>query len=153
MVKINRKMQKIIDDIPALKLKIPNELYCLIKDGFIEIEKCYLISSQYKNNTNVSLKNFQDRTGYECFINSIHIDDFVMSNHLCNSLVFVNLLFEKWNLREEKNKIKAIIIADEMGVLVKIHTIRDGEFWIEENIEEYEEAILTADSSDVLGIF
>ena len=76
-----------------------------------------------------------------------------MSNHLCNSLVFVNLLFEKWNLREEKNKIKAIIIADEMGVLVKIHTIRDGEFWIEENIEEYEEAILTADSSDVLGIF
>lgn len=146
-------MLKIIHEISNSERKIPNKLNCLIKDGFIEVDKCYFISSQYKNNTNVTLKNFQDKTGYECFINSIHIDDFVQSNHLVNSLIFVNSLFEKWNLRKEKTKIKAIIIADNMGVLVKIHTIRDGESWIDENIEEYEEAILTADSSDILEIF
>src|SRR5690554_2407495 len=129
---------------------LPMELKKIAKNGFIDKNGCVFLKELANRQTNVNLDDFIDKTGYECFINSLHIDDYVESNFLSYALVFVFELFERW----KKNKnLQAIISVDEFGAVVKLHKDRVGESWIGGNIEDYEEAILAIDSQYTIKSF
>ena len=150
MIKMNKKMINLINKTNHAGSQLPKELEDLIDQGFVEEDGCFFIFSQFEKMTNASKSNFQDKTGHECFINSIHIDDFVKKDYIINSLLFVNSIFCK--LPADKNKIKAIVVADDAGALVKIHSIREGEFWIDDNLDEYADAVFTAEFIDIFEI-
>jgi hypothetical protein len=143
---MNRNMAMKIESINWGNKTLPPELSTLLRSGFREGEGCIFLAS-LAGSTNASLSNFPDRTGYECFINSIHVDDYVQNDYLLYACLFVEGLFNAWSYRNATSPISAIISCDDLGATVKFHLTRKGESWISEELEKYEEAILVADSS------
>jgi hypothetical protein len=59
------------------RLPLTEQLDAIANDGIVVIGECYLLSREANGETNATINNFPDKTGYECFINHIHIDDYV----------------------------------------------------------------------------
>lgn len=104
--------------------------------------------------TNVSLNDFEDRTGYECFINSIHIDDYAESNWLGNALQLSQRLLECWFGSQNSESLQVILSCGEFGAMVKAHVIRAGEIWLDDDLDSYDEPVLvaTSDGAELLAL-
>lgn len=132
---------------------ISQPLIKLFANGFTVVDECVFLQSLLSLNQNATLHDFPDKTGFECYVNSIHIDDYAEDGDLEQTVFFLFELFKLWN-KEFKNKIlRAIISSDEFGTVLRFHVLRDDESWIAENLEEYEEAVLVADSTDVSSLY
>lgn len=147
MIKMNMKMKEALQGLHLDNMTLRTELSSLLFGGFVLRNCCVLLASLAGFQTNASLENFPDKTGYECFINSIHIDDYVHDEYLANACLFVEALFDIWRQSRNDGTIQAIVSSDEYGAVVRFHLVRKNESWISTNIESYEEAILVVYSS------
>jgi hypothetical protein len=144
-MEINSAMKKLLigndfDILPSSSLrKIANS-------GFKLQDGCYFLHALADNSLNVSKENFPDYTGYECFVNSIHIEDYVDENVLEQAILFVIEVFSVWNASISDFALAAIVCADEWSVVVKFHMYRFNENWLNPNIEGYEDPILSIKS-------
>lgn len=145
MISMNRNMTMAMQEI-ARADKLPSDLADLVNQGFLTRDGCVFLSGLAGRQTNASADDFPDKTGYECFVNSIHIDDYAESNYLACACLFVEACFAEWRRTGSREVIKAVVSADEFGAVVKIHVARSGESWVSEDIEKYDDALLVADS-------
>jgi hypothetical protein len=152
MLAMNKKMATQIQHLNRNGGALPEALFQLAKSGFFEREGCIFLASLATAHTNVSARDFPDKTGYECFINSIHMDDHVQEHYLYYACLFVEKLFLAWRIRSPNEVARAIISSDDSDAVVKFHTLREHESWVSEDLEKYEESILVADSS-TLSLF
>lgn len=146
MLTMNKKMNIEMQNISLDGKKLPTELSKLIASGFHVRDNHTFLVSLSKIDTNVSADDFPDKTGYECFINSVYIDDYVESDYLAFAFLFLKELFNEWDKFGSNEVLRAIISFDEFGALIKFHIARKGESWISEELESYEESILVTDS-------
>ena len=151
-MKMNINMASKLRDINWVDQILVTELKNISDASFIKINDCVFLNSLYKVNTNVSLQNFPDKTGYECFINSLHIDDYVSNGYLSQSCLFVKSVFERWRQFSGNEILQAIIAIGEFDAVVKFHLLRDGENLLNDDLEGYEEAMLIVDSSWETGV-
>lgn len=147
MLIMNKKMSVELDNINRDCKTLPSELSELISQGFCIREGCTLLAALAKGSTNVSAGDFPDKTGYECFINSVHVDDYVQSNYLDYACLFAEALLNAWRKSSTSDTAIVIVSSDEFGAVVKLHVTRSGEAWVSNDLERYEEAIFVADSS------
>ena len=153
MLRMNKKMSDLINDMSCKTKSLPADLSNHISMGFCKRNGCQLLSALSNKQVNVDLNNFPDKTGYECFFNSVHIDDYVESNYLDNAFLFIDELFKAWRQHDKNELLNAIVSKDEFGLVVKFHLERIGESWVSDNLEKYEDAILIVDSTvDLLSI-
>lgn len=153
MLQSNRFMR---DKLPRAKQRvnqINQELLKLIDNGFTMLNECVFLRSLLLRNKNAKLENFPDKTGFECYVNSIHIDDFDNSNDFEQAITFLLELFRAWNMAFPNRVLRAIVSNDEFGTIIKFHLLRQGESWLSEDLEKYKEAILVADSTDINLLF
>ncbi|WP_189438699.1 hypothetical protein [Pseudovibrio japonicus] len=143
---MNSKMVDIYNRLPVEVGRIDPALQKLAFSGFKEKDGCTFLTASLTTETNASIDMFPDRTGYECFINSINIDDFVKNNFLEQGISFVQEVFSQWNKFKPPRKRIALLIATEWGVKVKIHSHRQDEWWLADDLEGYEEPILVISS-------
>ncbi|RJG12039.1 hypothetical protein D3879_01550 [Pseudomonas cavernicola] len=146
MLAMNKKMDQVIQGSSWDGRMLPPELSELLAPGFFKRDGCTFLASLAKGDTNVSASDFPDKTGYECFVNSVHIDDYVECDYVVYACLFVEEFFNAWRSSNSSEIARAIISSDELGALVKFHVARGGESWVGEDLEKYEEAILVADS-------
>lgn len=146
MFKMNRQMEFKLAAMERECKLFPPDLLELILQGFYMKDGCFFLTELEKRKTNATLSNFQDKTGYECFINSLHIDDYVQDHYLEYSCLFVNEIFNSWKKSGLEKAIVAIVSIDELGAVVKIHLARNNEKWLGDDLDLYEEAIFTIDS-------
>ncbi|MFC5769825.1 hypothetical protein [Thauera sinica] len=99
----------------------------------------------------MSSQDFPDKTGYECFVNSVHIDDYVSAEYLTYAFIFVEDCFASWEREGRNESLLAIVVCDEFGAVVKLHVARDGESWTGNDLEKYEEGILIVREDKVRG--
>ncbi len=78
-----------------------------------------------------------DETGYECFINHIHIKS------LPEALEFAERL-NKALLERLRGDFVVIVSFDGREAAVRFHRRRIGQTWLSENLEEYREEGITA---------
>lgn len=147
MLAMNKKMMAEMKSVNWANLKLSPKLSKLIELGFYELDDCTFCVAFASLATNATVKDFPDKTGYECFVNSIHIDDFVESDYLAHACMFVEGFFNVWRQRKKKQIIRAIISSNKSGAVVKFHVIREGESWTDQDLEKYEDAVLVAESS------
>lgn len=145
MLRYNAAMSSALSALHSLG-EFPAELSLVAQSGFYQKDGCKFLKYFEEMKTNVDLSHFADRTGYECFINSIHIDDFVDSNWLGGALRFARQLLDCWLVASHSEVLQVIVACNEMGVTVKAHVIRAGESWLSDDLEEYEDAVLLATS-------
>lgn len=148
MIAMNKKMSREFERTSMECKRIPHELQRLLAPGFFEVHGCYFLESLKGLSSTVSAADFPDKTGFECFVNSLHIDDFSEADYLAIALLFVEAAFEVWRNCSSNGVLQAIISQDEYGVLVKIHLSRLGESWLGDDLEAYEDAMFVADSTE-----
>lgn len=157
-LKINDKMRNLSKnliqfDFNDLTAKLKN----LINDGLtIELGDCIVLKNNLKMRK-VKISDFIDKTGYECFINKINLEDYVENNDqtpvffiiqcylIIMKITQLILGLQKSNL-SKYNFIFSINQNDPNinlhSYVLRFHKIREGEVWLEDDINSYNEALL-----------
>ena len=117
----------------------------VLSEGLSYSDGCVLLKSQLRvAGLNIRAR-FEDETGYECFVNHIHLEDLVLTSDRC--LLFEQALLFGNEVAGLKSKIgvleplEFIIIEDGAEVSVRFHMVRMGQSWLSDNIEGYREAV------------
>lgn len=139
-MKCNLLMLKEINKSNWKDLSLPEELQSWIDRGFVRDAGCVFLTALF--NTNLDVSKLVDKTGVECFVNSFHIDDYVTERYLDYACLFCNKIFDRWKNSNETEALHVIISLDEFGAVIKMHVKRNGENWLADNLDKYEEAVL-----------
>ncbi|TXC87194.1 hypothetical protein FRZ40_06130 [Paraburkholderia azotifigens] len=146
-MKANAEMKEIIGALKFDKPLIPS-LKSIANAGFVEKEECYLFDSLARKLTNAKRANFLDCTGYECFVNSLHVEDYESDEPLAQGILLVDEVFRVWKASNPTFQLTAIISADELTVVARFHVKRSGEQWLNDDIEGYMDPVMSVDSDD-----
>jgi hypothetical protein len=150
-VKINTAMRALLAD--AALVEPLNPALCAILDsGFDSREGCYFLAALLPAAKSVTRDSFPDCTGYECFVNSIHVEDYDAKAPLCQAIQFVACAFATWRILEPTLTLISVVSADEFSVVVKFHVKRPAEQWLSENIEGYEDPTMSVESSEDVAL-
>jgi len=122
-------------------------LHALASVGFAYRDGAWVLGAFANMQTNVSMNDFPDRTGYECFINSVHIEDYAEDDLLEQSIRFVTFVLRSWPPARDQ-RLNSVLNFDGDSAVAKFHVLRPGESWINDRLDEFEEALLVADSSE-----
>ncbi len=141
-MKCNVLMNKALKNASWSDISLPQDLQELLERGFIKNDGCMFLASVFKNKPDE--ERLIDKTGVECFINSIHIDDYIYERYLDYACLFCNQLLTTWNngVWCKNGELNVIISLDEFGAVIKFHLKRKNEYWLNSNLEKYGEAIL-----------
>lgn len=148
MLIMNSEMLKAYKNLSLVNIELDHSLVEIAESGFRNKDGCFFLGKCFGIDTNTSANDFPDKTGYECFINSVNIDDYVDDGYLEQAVCFVRSVFSQWNKLRESKTLIAIVSLDELGLKVKFHLDRSGEQWLSDELEDYEESILVVDSSE-----
>lgn len=119
---------------------------------FVDVQGSVLIKRQFDRSKHIELTGFQDRTGYEAFINHVHfpLDDDRESLLKCLSYAS--------NLQRELTAISAgrrfliVFSAEGKNCVIRFYQVRPNENWLSDDLEGYEEEailVLSGGSSSV----
>ncbi len=152
-IKMNSVMKRMLEHFGVNSISldvIPDDLDVfedIVKEGIVEEGGCILLRqnlSQYKNS---KIKDFPDLTGYECFINKIHVDDYLNTSDPKVLLEYTLRLAQYFvkQLAKFNEKIQIVIgfqLDDILTSSIRFHKVRNNEFWLNSNLESYKEGIL-----------
>lgn len=135
-------MRGFLSGLQTHKPILSPELSSVLSAGFVEEKGCVLLASHARDTDSALTRAAtRDETGYECFINHVHVEG------LGEALEFARRL----------NKALAATFAEDFVVIVsfdgrqatvRFHRLRAGQTWLNENLEEYrEEGIAVIDSN------
>ncbi|HEJ7920325.1 hypothetical protein [Serratia marcescens] len=126
------------------KLNLPYELNEIVEQGFVELHGCFFSKKLLAYCNSVTPDAFEDEIAFECFVNSIHIEDYVSEKYFQYSIVFCNSIIKKWN-ENYVDCLNVIISLDDETLLptVKYHLKRKGVSWLDEdNLDSSIQAVL-----------
>jgi len=138
-MKINQNMREYLSHLQEHESALSPELSSVLAAGFVEKSGCVLLASAECGSA-VPRDPTEDDTGYECFINHLHVND------LSEALQFARRL--KCALAERFTDVFVIIVSfDGREATVRFHRLRAGQTWLDENLEGYlDEGIAVLDS-------
>ena len=122
----------------------------IAEGGFTHVDDCVVFSGQPDNRSD-----FPDRTGYECFANHIHVDDLVLEcspeTLVEQAIALAEFLNHRLRTVAPNSTFRFIIsMHDDGGCTLRFHTVRSGEDWVSDNLEQYtEEAVAVIESTDL----
>lgn len=127
----------------------------IVHSGFTRVDGCVILAERSNLTGNATLKDFPDRTGYECFVNHLHVEDYLAEDAsitqpmlLGQGLALTYLLKEELSVFSAGENFRIIVSSDESSCSVRFHQIREGEEWLSRDLNSYtHEAILFLDTS------
>jgi len=141
-VKTNQQMDVLYDEIREENLDdpkaLPQKLLTLLDAGFAEVEQCVFLSALRKE-TPVKRLDFPDRTGYECFVNQIHIENYLENGGLPplellgRGIALARELKTRLSQLHGGKHYRIIVAFDGSSCTVRFHTVRPDEEWIDKN--------------------
>ena len=148
MLLMNSKMSEMYKNAAFDSVELHKGLLEFAENGFFVKNNFYFLNKCFDIATNATLDNFPDSTGYECFINSINVDDYVEDEFLEHGVCLVRKVFSKWRSLRFEKELRAILSMDEFGLKIKFHVFRNGESWLDSELEDYEEAVMLISSTE-----
>lgn len=138
----NRKMDALYDEIREEHFDdpkaLPQKLVALLNAGFDEEDECVFLSA-LKRSTPVQGADFPDKTRYACFVNHIHIEDFLENGGLPPMELLGRGLALASEVKEQLARLhggkhfRIIVAFDGSSCTVRFHTLRADEEWSEKN--------------------
>jgi hypothetical protein len=157
-VKTNSKMEVLYDEIREENLDdpraLPERLLTLLNEGFVEEEQCVFLGP-LKQAAQVQRLDFPDRTGYECFVNHVHVEEYLGNGGLpplellgCG-IALARELKERLSRLHGTKRFRIIIASDGSSCTVRFHTVRPDEEWVAKDLNgSKEEAIAILDTHE-----
>jgi len=141
---MNQRMSALLRqaDIPVPFVDGP-ALRTLSMPALSEVGEFVLLKNNYEANKHVKPAHHEDKTGFECFINHIHLPFDGTATSLKSCLSYA-IALQKGLARIAKNRSFQVIVAvEDHGCSVRFHQLRQGEAWIAEDLEGYaDDAVL-----------
>lgn len=125
-------------------ITLPHELNEVVEQGFVELFGCFLSKKLLDYCRAIKPNFFEDEIALECFVNSIHVEDYVSEKYFEYSIVFCNSIIKKWN-ESHPGFLNVIISLDDETLLptIKFHLKRKGVSWLDEdNLDTSMQAVL-----------
>ena len=164
-MQLNQGMQEIlgrhgIDPVRPAPLEPP--LAQLLRSGLVQEDGCWLLASQVETPRASQRDLFPDRTGYEAFINHLHISDVLEPGAgptpgriLSQAIAWAR---ELEALLAPRGDFEIVVAVDREAVEdcnVRFYRRRPGERWLDDDLESYaQEGLLvlrTPPITDVAG--
>jgi len=144
---LNDKMLRLYREQRWQSQDLADDLGGLLTDGFVRSGNCFFLQKLVPAEPAYGRVDFIDDTGFECFINSVHIDDYCETDFIVQGSIFLEKVFARWNQLNANIPLRGIISETEFGAIVKFHVKRPNEYWIQEkDLEKFDEAMLLSDS-------
>jgi len=141
-VKTNPRMGVLYDEVREENLDdpkaLPQKLLALLNGGFAEDEQCVFLSA-LKKATPVKRLDFPDRTGYECFVNHIHIENYLENGGLPplemlgRGIALAGEIKKRLSQLHGEKHFRIIVAFDGTTCTVRFHTVRADEEWIDKD--------------------
>ncbi len=141
-MKANHQMELLCEEIRDEKLDdpkaLPQRLLKLLDGGFKEEEQCVFLSV-LKNEAPVKRADFADRTAYECFVNHIHVEDYLENGGLPplemlgRGIALAREIRDRLARLHGAKHFRVIVAFDGMTCTVRFHMIRVDEEWIDKD--------------------
>jgi hypothetical protein len=158
-VKTNQTMDILYDEIRQENLDdskaLPQKLLTLLTGGFVEEEQCVFLAL-LKKQSPVQRPDFSDCTGYECFVNHIHVEDYLENGGLPplemlgRGIALAQELKSRLARLHGAKHFRIIVAFDGRGCTVRFHTVRPDEEWVDKNLKAHaEEAIAVLDTQEL----
>ncbi len=160
-MKTNPKMEALLDEIRDGHLDdpkaLPQKLERLLGEGFTEEDDC-IFFSQLKREAPVKKLDFPDRTAYECFVNHLHVEDYLENGGLPplellgRGIAFANELADRLHRLHGARHFRVIVASDGgASCTVRFHTVRREEQWSGKNLNGFkEEAVAILETEEML---
>ncbi|HWG45496.1 MAG TPA: hypothetical protein VN688_22220 [Gemmataceae bacterium] len=138
-MRMNLAMKGLLDDLESNSPpSLPVALSDLINAGFVTQGACSFLRGLCAHRGNAIPSMFPDETGYECFINHIHIDTH-SAKPLPLAMVFADKIGEAWVSLGSRNSLRVIVSCNDTGSVVRCHVVRPHQSWLDENLEAYQD--------------
>jgi hypothetical protein len=129
--------------------KLSGKVSELLEQGFIDLGGTIVFTAMRDIAENVKPENFPDLTGFECFVNHIHIEDQLdgpvpdQTALLRQGIAFALATENQLRCTFPGENFKVIVAASADGCGVRFHLVRPREEWLATDLDSYaEEAIL-----------
>jgi len=157
-VKTNRKMEALLDEIHDENLDdpkaLPQKLVSLLNAGFVEADECIFLAALRKA-APVQRMDFPDRTGYECSVNHIQVEDYLENGGLPpiellgRGIALAREIVDRLSRLRGPKHFRVIVSSTGPTCAVRFHTVRPDESWVAKNLDGYqEEAIAVLDTQE-----
>jgi len=123
------------------KTPLPAGLFAILTLGNVEQNACVFLTAMLEKCKSVRHGDFPDKTGYECFVNHIHIDDFTDTDMLQIAIAFLTRVSEMLKIEYSNYDFRGLISLDESSATIRIHRTRAGEEWLSNDLEGYDECV------------
>jgi hypothetical protein len=138
-MKTNQNMRRFLGELKTDGSALSPKLSSVLDAGFVEEKGCVLLAARARvsafDPTN------EDETGFECFINHLHLED------LGEALEFARRL-NKALADAFAGNFVVIVSYDGREATVRFHRLRADQTWLSENLEGYlDEGIAVLDSN------
>lgn len=143
MIVTNNKMKQHMLQESSARQSLHPAFADLLSKGWICAEDSYFLAHFHEIRKDTGRQHFPDATGHECFINALHVDDYVEGDFFAQAMALAEALIVLWEAQGFGLPLKVIVGETDFGFHVRAHVERPGEVWIDENeLENFEEAIL-----------
>ena len=150
----NRAMRQLLPDgtPPRSPDVLPDDLTKILRDGMRVVEDCLVVGKSSTVPRLVSVRAaVMDKTGYECFVNHVHLkesgDSAVVLGH---AVAFCKRVSAEALSVAPNRLVRFIISKNGTDWTVHFHTLRPDENYVSDDLEGYaEEAVLVLDSSEL----
>jgi hypothetical protein len=151
-MRLNARMRRLIPEAGSNARKLQPTLAGVADREITYTEDGIVFSGQHGRR-----HDFPDTTGYECFANHIHIDDYVLERSpeylVEQALALATLLNERLCSMAPDSAFRFIIAANEDGCTLRFHSVRADELWETQDLEGYtEEAVAVIESNELHAI-
>jgi hypothetical protein len=154
---MNQKMRSRLDQASPCDFvkgeNLSEKLSQLLAQGFSDLGGAIVFTAMYNIAENVKPENFPDLTGFECFVNHIHVEDQLdgpvtdQTQILKQGIAFALATESQLCSIFSGKPFKVIVAATAHDCGVRFHLVRPGEEWLASNLDGYaEEAILVLET-------
>ena len=133
--------------------RLSKKLLHLLARGFTDLDGTIIFTAMRNVANKVTPENFADRTGLECFVNQIHVEDQLdgppldRPGILKQSIAFALTIERQLRCVFPAKPFKVIVAENADGCGVRFHAVRPGEEWLASDLYGYtEEAILVLET-------
>jgi hypothetical protein len=126
---------------------LPEPLRALLGSGLVNESGCLFVAALRATSPSFELDAFPDRTGAECFVNHVHVDDLIPGLARDDQLRHGVVLGIELCRIATPHSVRVIVSQGEDGAVVRLHVRRAGERWICDDLDRYvDERVIVIDS-------
>jgi hypothetical protein len=131
------------------EIGVPSPLQVLVGGGFAEVHGCVFLR-RFHHGAWAGVPR-HDLTGEECSVNSFHLEDYLEKDMSRESqaLAVTAVKYADW-LAERLRRFSAdpfriIFSVDRRNCVMRFYKVRDGESWLDDDLEGYQQAVAVHD--------